>query len=83
MAANGKRLSADMRLFHAPSWREMSWAERFAFIGAVILGLGDDFLSVVAASTITPRKIKWLWPNRIPLGNSACLWATQITGLVR
>ena len=33
----------------------------------VLLGIGDDIVTTLA-SAITPQKVKWLWPNRIPLG---------------
>jgi putative DNA primase/helicase len=33
----------------------------------ILLGIGDDIVTILA-STITPQKVRWLWPNRIPLG---------------
>jgi hypothetical protein len=45
-----------------------NWYERLLQIVGVILGDGDDFLSLVTAATIKPKRLKWLWPNRVPLG---------------
>lgn len=55
-------------------WREMTWTQRFySLVGrfysvvGVVLGFGDDLISVLA-STIGLRNVEWLWPDRIPLG---------------
>lgn len=37
-------------------------------IFGIVLGFGDDILSMLTASEITPKKVEWLWHNRIPLG---------------
>ena len=55
-------------------WSEMNRGERFwaviarlrSLIG-IVLGFGDDIVTVVASS-IRPKKVEWLWPNRVPLG---------------
>jgi putative DNA primase/helicase len=54
--------------FAQPDWREMNWFERFLQMVGIVLGIGDDFLSLVTAATIKPKRLKWLWPNRVPLG---------------
>ena len=33
----------------------------------ILLGIGDDIVTIVAGS-VKPQKVKWLWPNRVPLG---------------
>jgi putative DNA primase/helicase len=55
-------------------WSEMNRGERFwaviarlrSLIG-IVLGFGDDIVTQLA-STINPKKVEWLWPNRVPLG---------------
>lgn len=44
-----------------------TWAQRLSGTIDLIMGLGDDLIAVVA-STISPERIKWLWPERVPLG---------------
>jgi hypothetical protein len=46
----------------ARSW----WHEVVDFVG-MLCGFGDDLISLLA-SQISPQKVKWLWPNRVPLG---------------
>lgn len=50
------------------SWREMGWGKRVLSIIGLVFGFGDDLLSIMNASKIKPKKIQWLWTDRIPLG---------------
>jgi putative DNA primase/helicase len=73
------------------SWHEMSWVERFCQILAAVFGFGDDLVTLLA-SKIPPRKVKWLWQNRVPLGkltlfvgnpdNGKSMVATYVTATV-
>jgi len=47
--------------------REMNWCERFFDSLGIVFGFGDDLLTILA-SKIVPKKVEWLWPNRVPLG---------------
>jgi putative DNA primase/helicase len=49
-------------------WRKMNWSERLVATQQIVLGLGDDIFTLLTASKIVPRKVEWLWPNRVPLG---------------
>ena len=49
-----------------PQWMNEA-ADIIVSAFSVGLGLGDDLVSVLA-SQIRPSKIKWLWPNHIPIG---------------
>jgi len=48
-------------------WREKNWYERFRESLRIVFGCGDDIVTVLA-SAIVPKKVEWLWPNRVPLG---------------
>ena len=50
-----------------PVSEPVDWAGRFHTVVQTVLGLGDDIISVLA-NDIVPKKIKWLWPDRVPLG---------------
>jgi putative DNA primase/helicase len=49
-------------------WRGMNLNERFSATMGVLFGLGDDVVTLLSAIDIKPKKVKWLWRNRIPLG---------------
>jgi hypothetical protein len=44
-----------------------TWTQCFLSIVGFLLGLGDDVFTVTA-NRIRPKKVRWLWPDRIPLG---------------
>ena len=50
------------------SLKKSKWLERLLSFASVVLGLGDDFVTFITANAIKPKKVQWLWPDRIPLG---------------
>lgn len=50
----------------ATSW--VTWTGRLLSIIGSVFGFGDEIISIITASAIVPKRLRWLWPNRIPLG---------------
>ena len=67
MAGNDKSELETLLAALAPQRREMRWTGRFLSAMQMTLGLGDDVISVLG-SDIIPKRVKWLWPNRVPQG---------------